>query len=460
MKLAAAAGPALTTREVLITWWPLALSWLLMTVELPITSAVIPRLLSPEVNLAAWGVVFNLAVTIQAPGTMLLAASTALVNDAASFRRLGRITAWILVTLTLVHLLIAFTPLYDVVFRTWLGLPAEVADAARLAVMITFPWSAATGSRRFFHGILIRYGHSHAVIKGTGVRLGIGLAILGTGLLLGSIPGAVLTAVSLSCATIAEAIYAYWRARPVIRNEVLTRSKSGTLFTYPAFIRFYTPLVATMLLSLSIVTLISAAIARMPDSLASLAAWPVAFGFLHFWQSPAYGFQEVVISLLRRPNAVKVLKNVTFMMVTGMTVLLLLVSVTPLARLWFEHGAALSPELANLAQTALLLGLLVPALRALQSWLQGAIVFGGRTRSMMESVVIFVIVTAGLLLAGIQFASHKGLYVGMFAYVLGMAAQTAWLAWRARPLLDQLQRRDDSPQDNKEDTHERIGIRI
>lgn len=446
MKLVAAPEPALSTREVIITWWPLALSWLLMTVELPITGAVIPRLPLPEVNLAAWGVVFNLAVTIQAPGTMLLAASTALVRDGASYRRLGRITVWILSGLTLIHLLIAFTPLYDLVFRNWLGLPPEVADAARLPVMITSPWSAATGSRRFFHGILIRYGHSRAVITGTGVRLGLGLAILGTGLAIGSVPGAVLTGVALSCATVAEAVYAFIRARPVIREEVLAQDSSGPLFTYPGFVRFYNPLVATMLLSLSTVTLISAAIARMPDSLASLAAWPVAFGFLHFWQSPAYGFQEVVISLLRRRDALAVLSQVTRAMTAGLTLLLLVVGVTPLARLWFEHGAALSPELADLARSTLLLGLLIPALRAMQSFLQGAIVYGGSTRSMLESVVVFVLVTSTVLLAGIQLATHKGIYVGMVAYVLGMAAQTAWLAWRAGSLFSSLRLRDAANQ--------------
>ncbi len=443
MALPAAEGPALTAREVLVTWWPLALSWLFMTVELPVTSAVISRLLVPEVNLAAWGVVFNLSITIQAPGTMLLAASTALVRDAASYYRLSRITFWILLSLTLIHALIAFTPVYDVVFRGWLGLPADVADAARLAVMISVPWSAATGSRRFFHGILIRYGHSRTVILSTAVRLTIGMGILAAGLFFWTVPGAVLTAIALTSAVIAEALYAAVLARKVIIREVLPRTDTQEVFSYPSFVRFYVPLVATMLLSLSTVTLISGAIARMPDSLASLAAWPVAFGFLMFWQSPAFGFQEVVISLLRRRDGLQVLSRVAVGIVLGMTLLLLVVSLTPLSRLWFIHGAALPPDLVQLAQATLLLGLLIPALRALQSWLQGAIVFGGRTQSMLESVIVFVLVTSGVLAFGLVTGTFKGIYVGMVAYVLGMAAQTAWLAWRARQLFGALRRRDE-----------------
>ena len=62
-----------TTRDVWITWYPLALSWLMMGIELPLLSAVVARLANPEVNLGAYGgVVFPLALLIEAPIIMLL----------------------------------------------------------------------------------------------------------------------------------------------------------------------------------------------------------------------------------------------------------------------------------------------------------------------------------------------------------------------------------------------------
>ncbi|MEW5960497.1 MAG: hypothetical protein AB1801_22450, partial [Chloroflexota bacterium] len=48
----------LSLRRILRTWWPLSASWLLMTAELPLISAVIARLDRPAINLAAWGIVF------------------------------------------------------------------------------------------------------------------------------------------------------------------------------------------------------------------------------------------------------------------------------------------------------------------------------------------------------------------------------------------------------------------
>ena len=62
-----------------------------MGAELPALSAVIARLPNPVVNLAAYGgVVFPLALIIESPIIMLLAASTALCKDWASYRKLYR----------------------------------------------------------------------------------------------------------------------------------------------------------------------------------------------------------------------------------------------------------------------------------------------------------------------------------------------------------------------------------
>src|SRR5262249_41567272 len=69
------------------TEWPLAASWVLMGFELPAVSAAMARLPDPDRSLAAYGgVVFPLALLIESPILMLLAASTALSRDLRSYR--------------------------------------------------------------------------------------------------------------------------------------------------------------------------------------------------------------------------------------------------------------------------------------------------------------------------------------------------------------------------------------
>ena len=74
--------------KILKTWWPLATSWLLMTVEMPLISAAMARLAFPEINLAAYGgVVFPISLIIESPIIMLLAVSTALSKDRDSYKK-------------------------------------------------------------------------------------------------------------------------------------------------------------------------------------------------------------------------------------------------------------------------------------------------------------------------------------------------------------------------------------
>ena len=65
-------------RDIFLFRLPLFSSWLLMTAEGPLISAVINRQSDAIVHLAAIGIVFSLAIAIESPIINLLAISTAL----------------------------------------------------------------------------------------------------------------------------------------------------------------------------------------------------------------------------------------------------------------------------------------------------------------------------------------------------------------------------------------------
>ncbi|MEJ2563891.1 MAG: hypothetical protein P8Z42_14585 [Anaerolineales bacterium] len=158
----------MSMRLVFRTWWPLALSWMLMALELPVIGAAIARLPDPQINLAAWGgIVYPLALIVEAPIIMLLSASTALSKDWDSYLRIRKYMLWMAGGLTLLHVLVAFTPLYDLVVVRWIDAPAEIVEPARLGLRLLLPWTGAIAYRRFQQGVLIRCGHSGAVGTGT-----------------------------------------------------------------------------------------------------------------------------------------------------------------------------------------------------------------------------------------------------------------------------------------------------
>jgi len=55
MTLSPSSNSDLSTQRIIRTWWPLAASWLLMALEAPALSAIVARLVDPEITLAFVG---------------------------------------------------------------------------------------------------------------------------------------------------------------------------------------------------------------------------------------------------------------------------------------------------------------------------------------------------------------------------------------------------------------------
>ncbi len=428
-------------RQVFSTWWPLAASWLLMGLELPAVSAVMARLPEPRIHLAAYGgVVFPLALLIESPIIMLLSASTALARDWDSYRLVRRFMFLVAGSLTLLHALIAFTPLYDLVVVGILGVPADIREPARVGLQIMLPWTFSIAYRRTQQGVLIRFGHPRAVGIGTAVRLSANGVVLAIGYWIGRAPGIVVGTLAVAAGVACEAAYAGVRVHPVLRDQVRPAPKQAAPLGMARFIRFYLPLSVTPLIVFLAMPLTSAAMSRMPRALDSLAVWPVVTGLVFTLRSVGFALNEVVVALLDRPGAVPALRRFTARLAATVSALLLLLVLTPLGGWWFGRVSALPPDLVALGRTGLWISVLLPAFSAIQSYYQGAIVHSHATRGVTESVLAYLAVSALLLYAGVAWQGVPGLFVALAAMVLATAAMVAWLWYRARGTLRGLER--------------------
>ena len=414
-----------------------------MAVEIPALSAIIARLPDARVNLAAYGgIIFPLALIIEAPIIMLLAASVALSKDWAAYLKIRRFMMVTSAILTGLHILVAFTPLYDLLAGQVMRVPPEIIEPGRLGLRLMTPWTWAIAYRRFHQGVMIRFGYSSAVGIGTLVRLGTVGLVLATGYLLGGIPGVAVGAAAQALGVTSEAVYTGLRVRPVLRDELRHAPHTEEL-SWRAFAVFYIPLALTALLNLVWQPIGSAALSRMNLALASLASWQVLSGLTFMLRSPGMAYNEVVVAILDRPGSFAALRRFTVWLMVAAGLMHLLIVATPLTHLWFERVSALAPDLTELASTGFWLALPLAPLTVLQSWFQGAILHGKRTRAIPESVGVFFATVLLLLGAGLVWGQAiPGLYLGMTAFVCANITQTAWLYWRSRELLAGLKKTD------------------
>jgi hypothetical protein len=432
---AAPAAPApVSLARIASAWWPLAASWLLMGVEMPLVSAVIARLPDPRVHLAAYGgIVFPLAMLIEAPVIMLLATSTALSRDRVSYRLIHRFTHALGAGMTALHVLVAFTPLYDFVAVRLLDVPPECLEPGRLGLRLMTPWTWSIASRRFQQGVLIRFGRSRSVGAGTLVRLASEASVLALGYALGRWPGVAVGTAAVATGVMAEAAWVALRLRPLLgRLDPAGEGRPAERLTLGGLVAFHAPLALTSTLTLVLAPVASAAMGRLPSTLASLAAWPVVSGLAFLFRSLGFAFNEVAVVLLEQPGARRALGRFTLLAGGATTAALAAIAATPLAPAYLERVAGLSPELARFAGRALWAAVPLPALAFAVSLFQAQHLHRRRTRPVSEALVLSLAANVLLLAAAIRTGAAAGLHVAIGAQVVGTLLQAGWLAARAR----------------------------
>ena len=417
------------------------MSWFMITVEQPILAAVVARSIDPKVQLAAWGLSFSLVLVLSAPSISTLAASTALSRDKASYRQGRRYVIWLSVGLTAAHFLLAFTPVFDLVVFGLISAPSELAEPVRSGVRIMLPFVPSLAIRRFQYGVLIRCDQTRAVSLGTVMRLTLEV-ILAVGLFrLLNWDGVIVASTAISMGVVFEAVYATLRVRPVVRKNLLSAIPGEPPLTWRRFLRFYLPLVLTTFMQILLQPLVSASLSRMPDSLSSLALWPVLYGVLLMTNSAAYAFVESVIVLLDRPGSIELLRKFTWRLGLSLAAVPLALAITPLGDLWFNRIAALPPELLHQARLSLWLVIPLPALTALSSLFQGTLINCQRTRRITEADALSLATVTALLVLGsllggrpcgdnaVILCGVPGVFIAVAAFNFGSAVRNFWL-WR------------------------------
>ncbi|UCG85898.1 MAG: hypothetical protein JSW71_18625 [Gemmatimonadota bacterium] len=420
----------LTQKSILLFWLPLAVTWLMMSVEGPFLAAIIARLADAKFNLAAYGVAFAFALLVEAPVIMIMSASTALADNATSFRRLRNFTYALNATVTVAMLFMLIPPVFESVMQGVLGLPRQVMDLSYVSLWLFLPWPGAIGYRRFYQGLLIRDRRTRLVAYGTVVRL---TSMAATGLLLYATvapPGAYVGAAAMSVGVTLEAVASRLMARASVRQLLLTPPADGGAkqLGYRGIARFYYPLALTSLIGLAMQPMLTFFMGRAPSPIESLAVFPVVHALSFIFRAMGLSYQEVAIALMG-PNYehVRELGRFAWMLGIASSAGLAVVALTPAAVFWFETASGLSPELASFAILPTIILVPVPLLAVILSYQRGIMVNAHVTRPVTWATVIEVAVVAvgfPILAWGIGMV---GVTAAVVSFLVGRLAGNAFL---------------------------------
>jgi hypothetical protein len=416
-------------KDLFKTWWPIAISWVLLALEPMFFSSIISRYPNAKVNLAAYGnVAWMIPIVIQSPIMLIQAASASLCKDKETFYKLRKFANWMGVGLTTLHVLIAVTPLYFFVVRTILNVPEEVVVVARQGLIFMIPWAGSISYRRFHQGILVRFGHTRRMSFGTILRLISDVACVALLSLIPGINGLAVATAAQGFSVFLEGAYVGIVTQPVIKKEL--KSNNGEeIISWKSFAKYYTPFMLNSIIFILYNPMNSAAMGRLPFALASLATWPVVNGFAHMINNLGQACREVTLTYIRHEGAFPIIRR--FCLIVGVIslVILSLFCFTPLFNWYLTVVVSLPSDLIQYAKITLMLLIPVGLTFSLSNMFTGLIAFSGKTISLLTSTIVMLLVVFIGLMAAIILQPFEGIYAVAGVYLIASIVQLGWLYW-------------------------------
>jgi hypothetical protein len=378
VKLPENQSQAVNLRTLWREFLPLSLSDVTMACGDPMLTTTLAHLPSAQINIAAVGIAKSLAIFFESPIIMILHAANALAASGDSRKALWRFTLLVGGGLTFLLSLLGLPLVFNFVGVSLLGIPPAMLTIVSQVLLLMGGWPFAIAWRRYFQGLLIYHGQSHALAKASICRLFTLALVLIAGFLL-HISGGIVAGFALISGVIVEAIVVTIFARrsgATLPPEIVTQSNLPS--NLAQVWKFYLPLANSMMVVWGGRTILISILARAQDATIAIAAWSAAWGLVLVIANSTRMVQQMVIKY-RHQVSDKQLLIFAVSVGAACSTLLLLMSITPIGYRIVQSFIGNDLTLANSIKPVLLICTIVPLFVALQNATQGFLVSENRT---------------------------------------------------------------------------------
>ena len=204
---------ALDRRRFARFYTPLALTPFLTLAAQPLGAAAMARMPAALSSLAAWPAVHGLIFLTRSLGIAYNEVVVALLAKPGASAALQRFQKRLMLGATAILLALALTPLSSLWFEVLSGLPPELAELSRAALVFALALPACSVLHSWYQGVLLHVSHSRPITEAVGVSLLVTSLVLAAGTYMESVTGIFACLAALSAGAIAQAAWLARRTR-------------------------------------------------------------------------------------------------------------------------------------------------------------------------------------------------------------------------------------------------------
>ena len=214
-----------------------------------------------------------------------------------------------------------------------------------------------------------------------------------------------------------------------ILKSIKQKDEPDSRISYREIMTFYYPLALTSLLGLGVHPFVTFFIGQSRMSIESLAVLPVINSLVFIFRSTGLSFQEVGIALVGdKGEGFIPLRNFARKLSLISAGLLIIISFSPLAKIWFHDVSGLSLELTEFALLPLIIISIMPALSVLVSFQRSILVAFKNTSPITPATAIEVLGILMVLYFLISGFDIVGAIAAMTAFIIGRIGAILYLS--------------------------------
>lgn len=392
-----------------------------MSVESPISTALIGRTPDPTLQTAGFLVMMMLSLWVESPVIDLLSTGTTWSTSRDNAREIQRFALGMMFWATAAHALIALTPVYGWLTISVLRMPPELAEVVRIPLILMLPWSPCIGWRRWRQGVMIRAGETKAIGIGTFLRL---ISIVGVGLILLAatpLPGIQVAACALSASVFVEAVYVHYASRAVM--EEMQPKPGVPTVTQAQLLRFHMPLTLATMVMMTATPLVGVYLAKVANPVEQMAAWQVAASIAWVFRTMTFAIPEVVIALADEEQHRDELRRFCVGLGALLSALLLVFTLGGMLAAFMASFQRVRPEVVEIAQRALIYCSPMPAINGFLSYFRGRLTHAKKTGPRLVSIALAILALLLFMQIGLAL-KWEGVFIAAVALVASQVVET------------------------------------
>lgn len=386
-------------------------------------NALLARARDPEVSIAGFAIALGVIGVVALPQFRIQQLTLVFLNDRQALSNLRRFVVATAIVVGVISLLVAFTPLAELILGGIFAAEGELLAQARtgLATLSAFP--VLMVARTHLHGAALRLGRPRLVWLGTAIGAG-GAVGISAALLAAGAQGAAAAGVGTTLAAAVETVLLLIATRGPLRRELPERVTNGADASLGAIMRFFAPLVFAALLPAATTPVLNAALARAAEPEASIAAFAVALGLFQFLSLLLWGAQPTILALLGRGHAIRRVATLS----NGVAAAVLVVSlaagfIPPFTQAIVEGISGAHDRLAELSVLGLRVLAPLPLILIQEQIFASALMQVRRTRPILYVNVWRLIALLAFVVIALNVGSVPGAAIGAGAWAASLTVE-------------------------------------